>query len=61
MRVISYRLSTVPDAFLRIKPLDSLLIHPMRHSSVVTTERFYINHDLDSVAAELQHALRKAK
>ena len=59
--MISNRLRTVLDTCLRIKPLDSVLIHPMRHSSVVTTERFYIDHDLDSVAAELQHALRKAK
>ena len=42
-------------------PLGSLLIHIMRHSTIVTTERFYIDHDLDSVAAELLHALRKAK
>ena len=42
-------------------PLDSLLIHLMRHSTIVTTERLYIDHDLDSVAAELQTALRKAK
>ena len=42
MRVNSYRLSTVPDAFLRIKPLDSLVIHLMRHSSIVIIVRFYI-------------------
>ena len=42
MRVNSYRLSTVPDAFLRIKPLDSLVIHLMRHSSIVVIVRFYI-------------------
>ena len=35
IRLISYRLSTVSDAFLRIKPLDSLLIHLMRHSGVL--------------------------
>ena len=29
-------------------PMDSLLIHLIRHSSIVTTERFYIDHDLDS-------------
>ena len=38
MRVNSYRLSTVPDAFLRIKPLDSLLVHLMRRSGILTTE-----------------------
>ena len=43
MRVNSYRLSTVPDACLPIKPLDSLLIHLMRHSSIVTTVRFYVS------------------
>ena len=42
MRVNSYRLSTVPDAFLRIKLLDSLVIHLMRHSSIVIIVRFYI-------------------
>ena len=42
MRVNSYRLSTVPDAFLRIKPLDSLVIHLMRHSSIVIIVRFCI-------------------
>ena len=42
-------------------PLDSLLIHLMRHSSIVTTERFYISHDINSVAEELHGALRKAK
>ena len=61
MRLISYRLSTVPDASLRIKPLDSLLIHLMRQSTIVTTEGFYIDHDLDSVAAELLQAVKKAK
>ena len=33
----------------------------MRYNSVVTTERFYIDHDLDSIAAELKTALRRAK
>ena len=42
-------------------PMDSLLIHLMRHSSIVTTERFYISHDINPVAEELHGALRKAK
>lgn len=41
MRLISYRLRDVPDAFLRIEPLDSLLIHLMRRSGILTTERIY--------------------
>ena len=43
----------------RVTP--SILKRLMRHSSVVTTERFYIDHDINSVAEELQNALRKAK
>ena len=61
MRVISYRFRTVADAFMRIKPLDSPLIHLMRQSTIVTTEGFYIDHDLDSVAAERQRAVRKPR
>ena len=42
-------------------PMDSLLIHLMRHSSIVTTERIYISHDINSVAEELHRSFRKAK
>ena len=52
MRLISYRLSTIPDASLRIKPLDSLLNHLMRCSSILTTEHLHIDHDHGLVAAE---------
>ena len=42
-------------------PMDSLLVHLMRHSSIVTTERFYTSDDINSFAEELHRALRKAK
>ena len=39
----------------------SILKALMRHSSIVTTERFYIDHSVQSVGRELQRAVSKAK
>ena len=61
MRLISYRLRTALNTFLRIKPLDSLLIHLMRRSGMLTTEHLHIDHDHGLVAAERQRAVRKAR
>ena len=61
MRLISYRFRTALNTFLRIKPLDSPLIHLTRRSGMLTTEHLHIDHDHGLVAAELLQAVKKAR
>ena len=42
-------------------PMDSLLVHLMRHSGVLTPDCLYIDHDHGLVAAERQRAVRKPR